>query len=167
MRLHRWLVPSLLILGMASCASLPESNKAALDTAWDISYQLADRPASVVAVGTFDTQDIPEALAKTWGNDLGTNMAVAFRESGLDHKVVTRDRVDQILAEQGLEMEGMTARETQLRAGRLLGADILVTGILIWLEDDIYRASTQILETDTGVVLGGIEYDFWFDTESP
>ncbi len=79
---------------LAACISTPESNKASEETAWDLLYQLEDMSGLTIAVGAFDTTDVPETLETTFRNDLSTTLAIAFRETGQDHKVVTRDKVD-------------------------------------------------------------------------
>ncbi len=155
-----------LVSFLVSCASLPESNIAAQESAWELAYQVEDLSDLVFAVVDFETTDVPEALASTYRNDLSTNLSIAFRESESSHKVVTRTRVDAVLEEQSMVLQGLTARDAGLKIGELLGADVLVTGNIIWLEDDLYRASVQLIETDDGLVLGGDAWDFWFDTES-
>ena len=164
MRIATVVLAAALLLG--GCATTLESNQAAVETAWELSYLLQDRSDAVVAVVDFETTDVPEALLKTYRDDLGTTLAMAFRETGSDNRVVTRDRVDTIITEQQLELEGLTTSDARLKVGALLGADVLVSGTIIWLEDDLYRASTQLIETGSGALLGGSSWDFWFDTES-
>ena len=151
---------------LAGCATTLESNQAAEETAWELSYILEDRSGAIVAVVDFETTDVPGTLRKTFMEDLGTNLAMAFRETGSNNRVVTRDRVDAVFAEQSLSLEGLTDSDARQKVGALLGADILVSGTIIWLEDDLYRASAQLIETETGALLGGSSWDFWFDTES-
>lgn len=155
-----------LALLLTGCLSSPESNKAAEETAWELSDQLKNQSGLTVAVGIFDTTDVPDALDVTFRNDLSTTLAIAFRETGQDHVVVTRDKVDDVFAEQSMSLEGLTYQESQIQIGQILGADVLVVGTIIWLEDDLYRSSSQLIETDTGVIVGGSSWDFWFDTES-
>lgn len=163
----RFLFPVVfLVIILTGCQSTPESNKAAEETAWELSYQLKDRADLTLAVGAFETTDVPASLEITFRNDLSTTLAIAFRETGQDHRVVTRDKVDQVFKEQSMALEGLTYQETQVQIGQILGADLLVVGTIIWLEDDLYRSSAQIIETDTGVIVGGSSWDFWFDTES-
>lgn len=156
----------LILLLLSSCVSVLESNRAAEETAWQISDQLKGLPGSTVAVGDLETTDIPDSLKTTFRNDLSTSLAIAFQETEQDHRVVTRNRVDDVFAEQSMSLQGLTYQEAQIRVGQVLGADILVVGTLIWLEDDLYRSSTQLIETESGVVIGGSSWDFWFDTES-
>jgi curli biogenesis system outer membrane secretion channel CsgG len=151
---------------LTACISTPASNKASEETAWDLSYQLEDMSGLTIAVGAFETTDVPETLETTFRNDLSTTLAIAFRETDQDHKVVTRDKVDDVFVEQTMALEGLTYQESQIRIGQILGADILVVGTIIWLEDDLYRSSAQLIETATGVIIGGSTWDFWFDTES-
>jgi curli biogenesis system outer membrane secretion channel CsgG len=148
------------------CATTPESNVAAEDMAWDLADQLTDLPEATIAVGRFDTKDIPDRLDLTFRNDLSTALAIAVRELEMNHRVVTRGQVDNVLDEQALALQGLTARDAQFRVGELLGAQVLVVGTIIWLEGDLYRANSQLIESATGVVLGGSSWDFWFDTES-
>ena len=155
-----------LILAFTGCLSVLESNRASEEIAWELSYQLKELSGLTVAVGDFETTDVPDTLKSTFRNDLSTSLAIDFRYTDQDHKVVTRDKVDEVFAEQSMSLEGLTYQETQIRIGQVLGAEVLVVGTIILLGDDLYRASTQLLETETGVIIGGSSLDFWFDTES-
>jgi curli biogenesis system outer membrane secretion channel CsgG len=160
---------SLLLVSAAfisGCTTTPESNIAAEDMAWELADQLMDLPDTTIAVGNFDSNDIPDGLDLTFRNDLSTALAIAVRELEINHRIVTRGQVDKVLAEQALVLQGLTARATQIRVGELLGAQILVVGTIIWLEGDLYRANSQLIESETGVVIGGSAGDFWFDAES-
>jgi len=153
-----------LIILFSACSSAPESGKASEEIAWELSEQLEEYPALVLAVGEFDAVDIPEPLLISFRNSLGTRLALALKETDQKHQLVTRDRVDQIYSEQSLTLNGLTFQESQLKLGRILGADAIITGTMIFLEDDLYRTSVQIINTESGVVLGGSSWDFWFDS---
>ncbi len=160
--LNPFLILSLLL---AACSSAPESGKASEEIAWELSDQLEELPPMILAVGELESMEIPESLQVSFRNSLGTRLAMALRETDQNHQVVTRDKVDQVYSEQSLALTGLTFQESQLKLGQLLGADAIVTGTMIFVKDDLYRTSIQIIDTETGVVLGGSSWDFWFDSE--
>ena len=155
----------ILPLILSACSSAPESGKASEEMAWELSDQLEEMPPMVLAVGELECMNIPESLEVSFRNSLGTKLALALKETDQTHQVVTRDKVDQIYSEQSLALNGLTFQESQLKLGEILGADAIITGTMISVEDDLYRTSIQIIDTETGVVLGGSSWDFWFDSE--
>ncbi len=132
--------------------------------AWELSDQLEEYPPMVLAVGELESLNIPESLQVSFRNSLGTRLALALKETDQNHQVVTRDKVDQVYGEQSLALTGLTFQESQLKLGQILGADAIITGTMILLEGDLYRTSIQIIDTESGVVLGGSTWDFWFDS---
>jgi len=159
-----FLMVSLVVL--SGCSTLPESADASVEIAWDLADQLEDRNGLTIAIAEIDADNIPDSLVKAYREQLGTNMAIAFREYGVNNVVVTRDRVDSVLDEYALELEGLTYGDAQDRLGQVLGADVLVTGRILRLEGGTFRGMSQLIEVESGVVLGGTTWDFWFDDES-
>ncbi len=159
-----FIIPAVFIV--LGCASLPESDDAADETGWELADQLLDLEDVTVAVVDIDGSGIPADLLSTYRSQITTTLAMAFRELDSENRVVTRDRVDQVMDEYRLELEGLSSSDAQSRLGQVLGADVLVSGQIILLEEDVYRGKFQLIETSTGVVLGGASWDFWFDTES-
>jgi len=155
----------ILFLLFAACSSAPESGKATEEMAWELSDQLEEYPPIVLAVGELESLDIPESLQVSFRNSLGTRLALTLKETDQNHQVVTRDKVDQLYSEQSMALAGLTFQESQLKLGQILGADAIITGTMVLLDDDLYRTSIQIIDTETGVVLGGSSWDFWFDSE--
>ncbi len=153
-------------LVLVSCSSLPDSTGAAEEFSWEAADQLKGRNGLVLALAELEQEDIPSRLYTLFQNDLTTALVMSFREEGVDIQVVTRDKIQRIMDEKALEFQGMTYQDAQIQVGMLLGADLLVTGSLVWLEDDIYKFSGQIIEVATGTQVGGYSNEFWFDTES-
>ncbi|RKX74173.1 MAG: hypothetical protein DRP60_10695 [Spirochaetes bacterium] len=154
----------ILFLFFSACSSTPESERASEEMAWELSDQLEEYPPMVLAVGELESLNIPESLQVSFRNSLGTRLALALKETDQNHQVVTRDKVDQVYGEQSLALTGLTFQESQLKLGQILGADAIITGTMILLEGDLYRTSIQIIDTESGVVLGGSTWDFWFDS---
>ena len=153
-----------IVIFLTACAGLPDSYGAADDFSWEAADQLQDYPDRVLALADLETRDVPDRLYSLFRDDLSTALVTAFREEDLSIRVVTRDKVDKIIREQSLELQGMTYQDAQLQVGMILGADLLVTGTLAWLEGDLYRFSGQIIEVASGTVVGGYSADFWFDS---
>lgn len=67
--------------------------------------------------------------------------------------VVQRDRVEEIIREQALQLSGRVADETAVRIGRLAGATVLITGSVTAIGDRI-RMDAQLVGVEQGRVLG-------------
>ncbi len=67
--------------------------------------------------------------------------------------VVQRDRVEEIMREQALQLSGRVADETAVRIGRLVGATVLITGSVTAIGDRI-RLDAQLVGVEQGRVLG-------------
>ncbi len=166
MKLKTLMIPlGILILAFTSCSTIPDSIGAAEDFSWEAAEQLKGKDNLILALAELETNEIPPRLYNLFRDDLSTALVTAFREEGINIKVVTRDKVDRIVKEQSLQLQGMTYKDAQLQVGMLLGADLLVTGTLAWLEGDIFRFSGQIIEVHTGTLAGGYSTEFWFDME--
>lgn len=111
-----------------------------------------DQPTSVsLAVLDYD--------ATLPGNDeLGSQMAeiLAARlsiESNL--KLVERTELDKVIDEHRLALTGLVDDERAARVGRLVGAQMLVTGKAFVLDDDLLIV-TKLIGVETGRVVGTI-----------
>ena len=121
----------ILTITLSGCLSVPGSIEASEETAWQLADQLKGLSDLTLAVGEFDTTEVPNALVDSYRNDLSTTPAITFRETGQDLKVVTRDRVEDVFSEQLMALDGLTYQETRIRIGEILGADVLVAGTMI------------------------------------
>ncbi len=81
------------------------------------------------------------------------DMLVAELSSRPDLIVVQRERLDEVMREQSLQVSGRIADETGVRIGQLLGATVLVTGSLAVVKEQL-RLDAQLIEVERGAVLG-------------
>lgn len=69
-------------------------------------------------------------------------------------RLVERNRMDQILAEQGFQQTGCTSSECRVETGRLLGVSQLVVGTVSYLaSSETWSLSLSLLDVETGAVL--------------
>jgi TolB-like protein len=78
--------------------------------------------------------------------------------------VVSRQALDRILAEASFQMSDLADQKSQIRLGRQLGADIILTGF-ITPAAGAFKLNTQLIQVETGVVLGGFLLDFTLEKE--
>jgi len=74
-------------------------------------------------------------------------------------QVVSRQVLDRILSEASFQMSDLADKETQIRIGQQLGADLILTGFIDPVAD-YYKLNTQVVEVSTGVVVTGLILDF-------
>ena len=82
----------------------------------------------------------------------------------LNAKVVSRQTLDRIIEEVSFQMSDIADEESQVSLGKQLGADIILTGTITPIEGE-YQLNAQLIEVETGVVLGGFIYDFWVESD--
>lgn len=73
--------------------------------------------------------------------------------------MVSRQGLDRVMSEQSLMVSDLVSEETQVDIGELLGADVILIGYIIPLED-FDKVNIQIIEVETGTVLGGFFLDY-------
>jgi len=93
-------------------------------------------------------------LSDTLIEGLNTETANAVAYEGIRVRVVSRTILDQILQELAFQSSDLVDPETQRSVGKQLGADIVVTGT-ISSSDQGKKFNIQLIEVETGVVLGG------------
>jgi TolB-like protein len=77
-------------------------------------------------------------------------LAVAISHTG-DDTVVERERLDELLDELSLTLEGLTSRDDRRRIGKLLGATVMISGSYT-RQDDRLLLNVQATDLETGVV---------------
>jgi len=93
-------------------------------------------------------------LSDTLIEGLTTEIANAVSYEGMRVRVVSRTTLDQILQELAFQSSDLVDAETQISVGKQLGAAIVVTGIISPI-DRGKKFNIQLIEVETGVVLGG------------
>jgi TolB-like protein len=156
-----------LVIPLAGCASFSGgdefSNIDSLveDSSWQIvevlwySYEDLDTaPMKTLAVYYFLEGDQVSPLSDTLIEGLNTEIANAVSYEGVQVRVVSRTILDQILEELAFQSSDLVDPQTQRSVGKQLGADIVVTGV-IGPADQGKKFNIQLIEVETGVVLGG------------
>ena len=156
-----------LVISLAGCASFSGgdefSNIDSLveDSSWQIvevlwySYEDLDTaPMKTLAVYYFLEGDQVSPLSDTLIEGLNTEIANAVNYEGVQVRVVSRTILDQILQELAFQSSDLVDAQTQRSVGKQLGADIVVTGV-IGPADQGKKFNIQLIEVETGVVLGG------------
>jgi tetratricopeptide (TPR) repeat protein len=109
----RWKIHGCVLLLMA----------AALSVAW-----AGDRPPRIWIL-PFDNPEANASVAHL-EEAIPALLAVAISQSDR-HAVVDRQHLSQVLAEQSLTLEGLTAQHTRHEVGRLLGATVMISGSFV------------------------------------
>ena len=79
--------------------------------------------------------------------------------AGDEITIVSRQGLDRVMSEQSLMVSDLVSEETQVDVGELLGADVILIGYIIPLED-FDKVNIQIVEVESGAVLGGFFLDY-------
>ena len=131
------------------------------DAAWDTvnvlwrAYEDIDTaPARTMVVYYFLEAGEVSSLSDTLIEGLTTEIANAVKWEGIQVNVVSRTILDQILQELAFQSSDLVDPATQRSVGKQLGAEMVVTGT-ISPSDRGKKFNVQLIEVETGVVLGG------------
>src|SRR3990172_12246422 len=136
--MRRWSVPMCTILLMAAAVPLARACDRP-PRLWILPFDNPRADASVVYL----EEAIPALLAA----------AVSHSDR---HAVVDRRYLNQVLAEQSLTLEGLTAPHARVEAGRLLGATVMISGSVVKEGEDL-RISMRASDLETGIVTAAAE----------
>jgi curli biogenesis system outer membrane secretion channel CsgG len=130
--------------------------------------QLADAelkklPGSVAAIAPFMTGKEANPLSERLEGALATELA-ALASKGSRYSVVSRDAIGRLAAEQEFQLSALADQGERSRVGRLLGADILITGNIAPMEP-ASRLEVQLVSVETGKILVGFSLDFLIEPE--
>ena len=144
-----------LLLGAALPSLAPAQRRGPVEipSGWSDSYfdklDSAKAPVATIAVTTFTGGDlVPERLRFRMSDMLITDLVRSGR-----FNVLERDRMDAILAEQKLQVEGLTdVSQTALKLGKLLNAELVVFGLVTSVtESKVDRFSYDVLRSEVSV----------------
>ena len=156
----------ILISILISCTSTQYIDVVIEDAAWSTLEVLENVSDKTLAVYYFTfADDDDEDLSEYVRRGLTTEIANAILYEEREIKVISRQQLDQIMEEQSFQLSDLVDESTQVEIGELLGADLILAGQLNWVSEDVCHLNAQIIEVETGVVLGGFVYDFWVETE--
>ncbi len=122
---------------------------ACLLTAALISSTAAEKTKLTVAVLDFDSD---EKGNLTLGAKVATLLELGLNPGG-EYDLVERSSVKKILEENGLGMTGLIEKSSAAKVGNLLGAKVLVTGRVFFVDDEMFLAA-KVISVETGRVYG-------------
>lgn len=130
------------------------------ELAKSIILELTESGAKTVVVSDFvDLNGRPSELGKFVAEELVTRI---FQTRRL--KVIERQRLDKVIAEQRLSLSDMIESSSAKRIGRILGADIIIGGSLTELASN-FRINARIVNTETGELLSAAAVTLAKDAE--
>ena len=94
------------------------------------------------------------ASGAEFGRYVQEELTTALVRSG-QFRVLEREQLGAVLKEISLNQSGMVDRDSAKKAGRLLGADLILTGTMTRIGDD-WSANLRLINTETGLVLTAI-----------
>ncbi len=103
----------------------------------------------VIAVLDFKSLLADEELGVAVAEILRTELA-----SLGDYTVIERGMLEQILEEQALQSSGAIDSETAAEIGKLLGANLVVTGSIV-KTGDVYTINSRFIDIETGIIKTG------------
>jgi TolB-like protein len=112
---------------------------------------LAARPT--VAVVDFTGENVPAGAARILTNRVRSDL---FRISAF--RLVEREAMNEILAEQGFQQAGCTAGDCTVQMGKLLGVTQIVTGSVTSL-GSTFSINARLVSVETGEVIRTATYD--------
>jgi len=136
--MKRWTVHGCVVLLMGAVVPLARAGDRP-PRLWILPF---DNPRADVSVAYLE-EAIPALLAA----------AVSHSDR---HAVVDRRYLNQVLAEQSLTLEGLTAPHARVEAGRLLGATVMISGSVVKEGEDL-RISMRASDLETGIVTAAAE----------
>lgn len=77
-------------------------------------------------------------------------------------RIVSRQKISQILSELNFQMSGYVSDETAQRIGYMIGAESVIMGSITRL-DNIYRLNIQCLHVETAIIQKSIDFDIQRD----
>jgi len=114
--------------------------------------------AQIVAAATVVVAPLHDASPNS---DADTGQGVADLVGGLlaDHvTVVSGEKLDDMLKEQGLSVRGLTDARTAVKVGKLLKADFVLSGS-VFRRDNRIEFAVQLFDVASGAVVKGVSAD--------
>lgn len=111
---------------------------------------------TVLSIFSFEDRTGKPELA--WLRTGLVDMLVAELANNPSLIIVQRERVDEIIREQAFQLSGRVTDESTVRIGRLIGANVLMTGRMI-VADGLLRLDAQLVGIEQGTILGAVSAD--------
>jgi TolB-like protein len=130
---------------MTSCATLPQSNN---------SFESAIQESGNKINEVLNNNSILAVLNFTSSSEKFSNYVIEelmnYFVNANKHKIVDRQKIDTIIKEQNFQMSGYVSDESMQSVGQMLGAQYIITGVLIDM-GNTYRFMIYALNVETAV----------------
>jgi TolB-like protein len=144
-----------------SCTTTVTVDRAVETIAWNTLDMISEEEDRVIAVYNLrnltENGDMNEILT----TKLTTELANTARYEERNIIIVSRQIFDEVFRENAFFLSEMSDDKQQIEIGKLLGADLILTGSLKKTDTDIYDIDTQLVDIETGKVIGGDTFTFW------
>ncbi|WP_447983528.1 CsgG/HfaB family protein [Nitrospira sp. Nam74] len=138
--------------GCSHPSSVPVSVPANRPVVADHSHVPLPTP-TVLSIFSFEDRTQMAELA--WLRTGLVDMLIAELANNPSLIIVQRERVDEIIREQAFQLSGRVTDESTVKIGRLIGANVFVTGRMI-VADGVLRLDAQLVGVEQGTVLGAV-----------
>ena len=158
------LIPLSLVLLLTGCATTVVSvDRAVEEIAWNTIDMIPEGVKPVIAVYNLRDMTSNGEVNKLLVARLTTQLANAAREEERDIIIVSRQVFNEVFQEHAFILSDLSEEKQQLEIGKLLGADLILTGDLTRTEGDLFNVNTQLVDIESGKVIGGDTFEFWIN----
>jgi len=120
-----------------------------------ISHHSTIQLPTPTVLSIFAFEDRTRKSELTWLRTGLADMLVAELAGHSSLTIVQRERVEEIIREQALQVSGRVSDHSTVKIGRLMGANVVMTGRLI-VVDALLRIDAQFISVEEGTVLGAV-----------
>lgn len=144
-----------------SCATVVSVDKAVEEIAWNTIDMISEGEKPVIAV--YNLRDLTEngEINNMLVARLTTELANAVRYEEREIIIVSRQIFNEVFQEHSFILSELSDEKKQIEIGKLLGADLILTGDLTNTEGDLFYINTQLVNIESGEVIGGDTFEFW------
>ena len=110
---------------------------------------------TIIAVFDFENNGLEDYQVRQITRRIESQL---IKHKGID--VVERNKIDDILKEQKLQMSGIVDEEKYLvELGKMLGANQVVMGSIGKITDDYFTITAKLTDIETGKMINSVDYD--------
>ncbi len=161
-RLIFYVITVLFILMVLGCGSMQSIDEIVEEVSWETVYIFPEDSTVILSVYYFTMDGDRTKISDYLINAITSELANAISNEELNIKVVSREKLDILIDELSFQMTDFVDQGTQVSIGKQLGADVILTGTITEIED-YYKLNVQVIEVESGVVLGGFNHSFWVE----
>ena len=162
MKTYKLIFIILFVLMIFNCSSVQSVDEIVEEVSWDTVYIFPEDSTAILSVYYFTMGGNKTEISDYLINAITSEIANAIADEERNIKVVSREKLDILIDELSFQMTDFVDRKTQVTIGKQLGADVIITGTITEIED-YYKLIVQVIEVESGIVLGGFTKSFWIE----